>query len=382
MNNSERRKAIFLTHPNSINFDSEISGGVQLCSREFYKLIELMDFDLHQVNVNYTRNIVQRLMIKAKFGLYSMFNVKKDVPNILREIREKDVEYVFINMASLLRYAKPIKQELGDKVKIFLLSHGNDSGDFLHLITKPISKKYKLFSKIRDVIRLGILIQIESLNRNYYLDGVFSVSDTEREIENWFGAKKSIYVPRTINKAISYDLNTDYSKVGFIGRLDHPPNYQGVTMVLDELVQLNVPNLNFRLIGAPSSWGEKIAKKYPFVTYLGELTDTEVDQEVSTWAMILNTVFWYSTGVTTKFAKCLEWGVPTITTKQGTRGYQWEEGELNYVNSPKEMAEMVAKNINNPDEIERQKKELGIIKNSSFTLKDLSEVLKKELVHV
>lgn len=372
------KKAIFLTHPKSLNLDAKVSGGVQLCSREFYSLLQLSGFALTQVNVEYTRNIFQRLLIRIKFGLYSMFDTKKDINRIIEVIEKNNISHVFINMASLLRYAKPIKLHFGTKIEIILLSHGNDSGDFLHLTTKPILS-YNIFTKCRDIMRLGFLVYIESLYRNKYLDGVLSVSETEKEIENWFGAKKSIFIPRTINKQLNFPLNTDYSKVGFIGRLDHPPNYQGITMVLNELINYETKDIKFKLIGAPQSWGEKIAKNYPFVDYLGELNDSEVNEEIATWAIILNTVFWYSTGVTTKFAKCLEWGVPTITTIQGTRGYQWNEGTLEYVDSPKQMAKKISLMINNKIEIEKLKKELQTIKNSSISLEELAEMLKEKI---
>ena len=375
----QNKKALFLTHPNSINFKAKVSGGVQLCSREFYNVLLATGFDLTQVNVNYTKNIIQRICIKMKFGLYSMFNVKNTQQLVFDEIEKNKVKYVFINMSSLLRYAKPIKLKYGEAVKIYLLSHGNDTGDFLHLTTKPL-KKYNWLSKIRDIIRLGALLHIESLYRNKYLDGVMSVSNTEKEIENWFGAKKSIFIPRTINKETKSFSHTNYSRAGFIGRLDHPPNYQGITSVLRELTLLNTPNIDFRLIGAPAIWGEKIQKEFPFVTYLGELSDEEVEKEVSTWGLILNTVFWYSTGVTTKFAKYLEWEVPTITTPQGTRGYQWKDGNIDYVNSPKEMAIRINQMINNKELIENSKVELLKIKNSALTIEELAFSLKKEFL--
>ena len=78
-------------------------------------------------------------MIRWRIENYSMCLIlKRKRQPLLIHIEQHDIEIVFINMATPVRFARPIRQKFGDRVKIILLSHGNHSGDFLHLITKPI----------------------------------------------------------------------------------------------------------------------------------------------------------------------------------------------------------------------------------------------------
>ena len=93
--------------------------------------------------------------------VYSVFDIRKEAPLLLDYISKGNIGIVFINMASAVRFAKPIKQKFGDKVRVILLSHGNNSGDFLHLITKPISEP-SLVRKWLNKIRLGSLISTEA----------------------------------------------------------------------------------------------------------------------------------------------------------------------------------------------------------------------------
>lgn len=330
--------ALFLTHKNSLI--SEITGGVQLCSQEFYYIINsIPEIKLSEYHVSYTKNIMQRVRMKIGQENYSMYNINKDAPALLNHITKNKIRVVFINMASLVRYARPIKETFGDNVKIILLSHGNHSGDFLHLISKPIISRHAMFKFLMQV-RLGHLISTESEYRVKYLDAVITLSETEKQIENWFGAKKSVFIPRRLYP--NFLLHKPIlGRVGFVGRLDHPPNFQGMEILLDELKKSIHSKIEIRLIGAPVKFGQRLQFDYPFITYLGELSDTEVEDEVATWSFLLNPVWWYSTGASTKLAKAISWGIPIITSVAGMRGYQWKNGNLLIVQSPLEMANII-----------------------------------------
>jgi len=371
----KNKNAIFVTHPRSLN--SHVTGGVQLCSQEFLLILKKSGFNIKQYDLEYTKNFKDRILIKLKIDNYRNFNVKELFADINKYIEENNIEWVFINMATLVRISKPIKEKFGDKVKIIMLSHGNHSGDFLHLTTKSIFKR-NFITKFRDIVRLGYLVHTESLYRVKYLDAVLTVSDAETQIENWFGAKKTILVPRLLeNKKIN--LQTNYNRIGFVGRLDHPPNYQGITLLLDELTKIKKNDYVLRLVGAPEGWGKKIENKYDFVEYTGELSDEELDKEVATWALFLNTVFWFSTGVTTKLAWAINRGVPIITTTPGMRGYKWKDGKLPIAETPKEMASFIEKYISDKGNIEKLKIEIIKIRNSSFSADDIAEKVVKEL---
>ena len=370
---SIKKKAIFLTHKHLLY--SEITGGVQLCSQEFHQIINACeDLDLKDYYVPFTRNIFQRIKIKIGFENYSMYNVFKDAPALLEYIESENVNIVFINMASCIRYAKPIKDKFGDKVKTILLSHGNHSGDFLHLITKPLKNEFAFIKTIYK-IRLGNLISTEALYRVKYLDGVITISETEKHIEKWFGAKRVSFMPRRLY-ADFVNYHPDLNRVGFVGRLDHPPNIQGIAILLDEMIRYPLQNLKLRLVGAPTEQGIKIAEKYNCVEYLGELSDTELETEIASWSFFINPVWWYSTGASTKLAKGISWGIPIVTTTAGKRGYYWKDGDLLVTDTPKGMAKAILKEIQSIDRINYWSEQTRRVANSGLTEDDFTTLIK------
>ena len=372
-------RSVFITHKKLLGFDLNITGGVQLCSQEFYRFLEYCGFEIEPYYVEYNRNIFSRIRIKLQLDCYDAYNIKKDKISLLRHIKDNDIKYVFINHASAVRYSEVLKQYFGESIKICLLSHGNDSGDFLHTLTKPLNKPHgiKLY---KQVFKLGRLLYYETLSRNRYLNMILTVSEVEKEIENWIGAKKVFYIPRAIHKEFKSELKTNYKKGGFMGRLDHQPNFIGFKKLCESLKQYSAKNdFEISLVGAPESLGKKFQKEYSFVNYKGELSDIELVKEVSTWSFIFNPVFWYSMGVSTKLAKAIEWEVPVISTTYGNRGYFWNEGEIIEKNTPEEMAEFFIDNINNKEIINYHKKEIIKIKQSSFSLKELAENYKTQI---
>jgi Glycosyl transferases group 1 len=343
----EKKKAIFLTHPHSLK--SEITGGVQLCSQEFFHVLESMeDLELSTYFVPYTRKVWQRILIRLKMDNYDFFNVAKECPALIGDIRHRKIDIVFMNMATLIRFAKPLKQELGSQVKIILLSHGNDSCDFLHLISMPIRKK-SFIRRWLDKIRLGKLVATESEYRVKWLDGIVSISETERQTDNWMGARKTSFLPRRLYQDF-LPFSAIPGRIGFVGRLDHPPNFQGFSMLLDEISKQS-NGLNIRLVGAPEKYGKIIQEKYPFVQYLGELSDQQLENELSSWSFFINPVWWYSTGSSTKLARAISWGLPIITSLAGMRGYEWNRGELLIADSPEEMARRLIEEAHSLDRI-------------------------------
>ena len=67
-------KAIFLTNKSSLH--SEVTGGVQICSQEFYDVLDSSNrIELRPFYVNFTKRIKDRLAIKVGFENYSMYDV-------------------------------------------------------------------------------------------------------------------------------------------------------------------------------------------------------------------------------------------------------------------------------------------------------------------
>jgi glycosyltransferase involved in cell wall biosynthesis len=367
------RKAIFLTHPHLLH--SEITGGVQLCSQEFHHIIEnISEISLADYYVPYTRNIMQRVMMKLGMENYSMYDVKKDAPALLAYVEKENIEIVFLNMASVVRYAKPLKERFGDKVKVIMLSHGNHSGDFLHLITKPLNKQSAL-RRALNKIRLGWLIATEAIYRVSYLDGVVTLSETEKQIENWFGGKRVEFLPRRLY-ADFLPYAPVAGRVGFVGRLDHPPNLQGVSILFDALQKMDHSKLEIRIVGAPDNYGQQLQRKYPFIKYLGELPDKTLEEEIKTWAVLLNPVWWYSTGASTKLARAISWGVPIISTTAGMRGYEWKQGSLIVADTPEEMARQLIINAPDAEKVQYWAAQTRIIANNGPEIESLGNQIR------
>ena len=368
------RKAIFLTNKSSVY--SAVTGGVQLCSQEFLEILNAVDnISLEHYYVTFTKSIWQRILIKSGFENYSMYDVEKDKEALVSYIKSNQVELIFINMASLVRYAKPIKNAFGEKVKVILMSHGNHSGDFLHLISKPLKPVNRLrlfFNKIR----LGLLISTESLFRVKYLDAVVALSKTEMQIENWFGAKSSLFLPRRLAPAF-LSHQPVAGRVGFVGRLDHPPNLQGIEILMEASSQTADNKIEIRLVGAPESMGTQLAKKYKQVNYLGELSDAGLENEVATWSILLNPVWWYSTGASTKLAKAISWGIPIVTTTAGMRGYRWNKGNLLMADTPQQMWTVIHKNANDIQIINANAAQTKIVATSGYEVKELADMLQQ-----
>ena len=366
-------KAIFLTHEQALR--SGITGGVQLCSQEFHHVIENMDdLVLTDYYVPYTKNIFQRVRIKLGMEDYSIYDVKKDAPALIKYIRDNGVGVVFINMASLVRYARPIREAFGDRVRIVLLSHGNHSGDFLHLISKPV-RRLSAIKKLQSKLRLGLLIATESEYRVRWLDGVVALSETERQIENWFGGRRVVFLPRRLY-ADFLPYEPVSGRVGFVGRLDHPPNLQGMAILLDAIAKIEHDNIHIRLVGAPESFGRELKQRYPFIEYLGELSDKELEKEVAGWSILLNPVWWYSTGASTKLSRAISWGVPIISTTAGMRGYDWTKGSLIMADSPEEMATLITRIAPDGEQVRYWAEQTRTIAMNGPTIDNLVEKIK------
>jgi glycosyltransferase involved in cell wall biosynthesis len=254
-------------------------------------------------------------------------------------------------------------------VKIVLLSHGNHSGDFLHLLSKPLGKKW-IFRKWMDRYRLGNLIATESDFRVKWLDAVVALSETEKQIENWYGAKRVSFLPRRLYSDF-LEIQPVSGRIGFVGRLDHPPNLQGLTLLLEEFSRRGIKP-EFRLVGAPSKYGAGIQRQFPFVNYLGELSDQDLENELKTWAFFTNPVWWYSTGSSTKLARAISWGLPIITSSAGMRGYEWKTGSLLVTDSPASMAEELINQSSDPGRINYWKEQTRMVATSGLAEADLA----------
>jgi len=224
-------------------------------------------------------------------------------------------------------------------------------------------------------LRLGMLMATESEFRVKYLDGVVALSETERQIENWFGGKRVVFLPRRLYKDF-LDHAPVKGRIGFVGRLDHPPNLQGVSILFDELEKSDHSGLKIRVVGAPESFGRELQQRYPFIEYLGELSDEALEKEIAGWSVLLNPVWWYATGASTKLSRAISWGVPIISTTAGMRGYEWKEGRLIVADSPGQMAESLIRIAPDMDQVRYWAEQTRTIAVNGPSMEDLAAKIK------
>jgi glycosyltransferase involved in cell wall biosynthesis len=332
--------ALFLS--NEIYFDaSKKEGGVRICTEEFLALISKL-YHVKVFKVAYHISICYRLQVKFGFNVYSDYQPKQYARLLAETIRKENVKVVFLNLSNTAPFATVIKTAFGDKIKVVLCSHGNESGDFLHEATR-FKKNVPTYRRWLSGYTLGNMLKKEVQFRQQYLDAVLTVSPVEEALERWLGAKQVLMVPRTVSPQF-IPRNPQVGRVGFIGDLSHAPNFYGIDEVCKAISSLPQQSaVNVRLVGAPALIGEALARKYSFVTYLGYMGNEELEAEAGSWTYFLNPVFYYSRGVSTKLAKAFGWGIPVITTTIGCRGYHWETGDPLYAETPNAMAEAIAK---------------------------------------
>ncbi len=363
-----KQKALFLS--NEIYFDeTRKEGGVRLCTQEYRALIQEL-FDVIDFPVRYHINLWYRIKVKLAANAYNDY-LPETYRSALKEvISQHEIKHVFINLSNAAVFAPVIKQLFGKEVKVIVCSHGNESGDFLHEMTRHrhgVPFHQALFSSIT----LGAMLKKEAILRQDYIDAVLTVSPVEEEIENWIGAKKVMMVPRTIKKEF-LDLRPVPGRFGFMGDLSHRPNFYGIDELCKAIAGKPHDAVEIRLVGAPQSAGEQLATTYPFVTYLGYLNQVELLNEVAGWSYFLNPVFYYSRGVSTKLAKAWSWGLPVITTRVGCRGYQWLNGNPVFANTATEMAEAMMNYSTTTEQIKESAQQTQQIVDSTASIKKIS----------
>jgi hypothetical protein len=251
-----------------------------------------------------------------------------------------------------MTFAQVIKEEF-NQVKVILCSHGNESGDFLHHSFR-FKQGQNWLQHVKNSFLFAKMIEKEVDFRLRFLDLVLTVSEVEEGVEKWLGAKKVFMVPRVLkNETIRWD--PQYGRVGFLGDLSHKPNYEGVVSFCDAIVKSGNKDLKLRLLGNPESLGNQLANKYPFVDYCGFVSDDNINEEVATWSLFLNLVFYFSRGVSTKLSKGLSWGIPVLSTTYGNRGYAIPSGMLISAETPSEMAKLAIKLISDRNELEKMR---------------------------
>jgi len=370
------KKALFISDENE--FNSKIEGGVQICSQEYYNLLESSGFDLITFYISISRKLIYRILRKINLDVYNLYCPDDYIEKIVRIIKNNNITWIFLNKSELIRFAKAIKIKCGHSVNIVVLSHGNETSDYLHELTRT-SDAQNIFQLFIGIIRLGLNLYLESLLRINYINNVVTMSEVEQNIEKWLGISDPIYIPRII-KIENVCWTPENNNVGFIGTLDHIPNRLGLQMIFEELRLREIENIKINLIGSRKSTGQYFSEKYKFVRYLGMLSANEALEEMKKWSFILNPVFWFARGASTKLAKIIGWGIPPITTIAGTRGYRWSDGNLLITqNSVEDFVDKLVWNLKNPGSAEFWREQTILVSQSSSSIKELGRQFVQQL---
>ncbi len=364
--------ALFIHYDNSLD---DVPGGVQFCSKEYLQTLAEAGFSLKFLKVENDRRMSNRVKRKIKPEPYNYnFSQDKAIADIKNSLTDS-VKYIFLNQYVLRPLAKAIKENLGYGIRIVLLSHGLASVDYLHEIR---ATSYLSQNKVSntEVNYLGRQL-LQETSHSAYIDNVFCLAPFEVEIEKWLGAKRATHIPRTINEP---PLNWEPIKgrVGYVGRLDHPPNKEGLLLVLNELKKIKGNRIELRIVGSPVEEGQELSETYEFVNYLGELSDEELRKEASTWSTFINPIFCYAMGCSTKLAVALGWEIPILTTTMGIRGYVWNEGQIPIADEVENFANLVVE-YSDPAKSKAVKEEAKKIRNSSPNIVDVADIIKNSL---
>ncbi|RYG54459.1 MAG: glycosyltransferase family 1 protein [Chitinophagaceae bacterium] len=302
-----KEKILFVVESGSLDYT--IPGGVQVCTEELIHYFRLTRFEPDILPVKTTRRIRDRIKIRLGIDVYESFDFAALAARICEKLAQSETNIVALNQIVLAPVIPLVRKLLKRRVYFIALSHGNESGDYIHESIPPLLKRWKI----------GKQIFRERQFYSNYLDGVAVISEHEVGVNQWLGATNVFVLPRMLeDRALNWQPKAD--RVGFVGTLNHTPNLRGLLRVLEELQKLSFTG-EVRIVGGPAEAGEELAKTFSFVHYLGKLSPQALEADAKTWSVFLNPVFWYSRGSSTKLAQGLNWCIPALTTPAGRRGY-------------------------------------------------------------
>ena len=346
---NQQEPVLFLT--DKVFVDAAIAGGVQLCTHEFLNYLEASGHAVHIIRVSPNITFMRKVRKKLQLETYELYDIDQWLKEIGETIRSNQIKLVFFNQVNLAHWSASIKAIVGADVKFIGLSHGNESGDYLHDITQDTRTSFF------KTWRLGKYLVKEKAIFSSYLDGVITISDNETYIDQWLGAQNTLFLPRILKNDF-IDWHPVANRIGFAGTLSHLPNYAGIDRLSTELKNRNF-NGTLRLVGGPDHIGKKLQQQYPFIQYVGTISSSQLVEEAGTWCILLNPVFWYARGSSTKLAQAISWGIPVASTLAGTRGYDLACDAIAIRNNdPGTLAEMIINTLASTTALEELKKQV------------------------
>jgi glycosyltransferase involved in cell wall biosynthesis len=319
-------------------------GGVQICTQEYVNVIRAAGIELKFCSFDGDRRLSTRIFRRFNSSVYFRSVEARSVAAICQLAVKEQPKFVFLNQVDIAPIARNIRKFLPVGCKIVLLSHGLASTDLLHSIRAR--RRLPLSGRARPtpIVALGNALITENALRAD-IDVICTLSPFDVELEHWLGAKRVGWLPRVVTSA-PLDWRPWGDRLGYIGTLDHAPNLEGLTLVLDRLAPRDTGQLRIRVVGGPEETGQWLARKYPIIDYLGSIDDSTLAIEARSWNAIMHPIFCYARGCSTKLATAAGWHIPVVTTTMGHRGYEWRDGGLVVADDPASFAEECLRLLN------------------------------------
>lgn len=337
-------------------------GGVQRCTKEYLEVIKAAGWDLEVIPYEIDRRWQSRLLRKLKPSSFHNRISLDFVSDLCDRVKAENIHWVFLNQVDALPIAPQLKRA-NPESKIILLSHGAQFvDDFLAASdSRPTNQ--------RDQALLANTV-LDEINFRKDVDHVFTLSEQEVVFERWLGSKSVSWLPRTIHPN---PLNWEpiAGRAGFVGTLEHPPNYNGLFEVLSNLQSQGMFDGSIRIVSGSEKLGKQLAEKFSFVNYLGRLSAEALQVEAASWCWFIHPLFCWSRGCSTKLADALEWQIPVLTTEAGCRGYTWTNGNVVKASNPEEFCKYLvqASTITN---LKESKVNVEIVSAKSPQLMDIT----------
>jgi hypothetical protein len=283
-------------------------------------------------------DLLTRVMNRAVGHGYRRLIPSGLLGSISAAVARASAPFVFFNQTDYPSVASALRRQPSD-LRLVHLSHGLDSTDWniRHQVQRAQGGSVRLDR--RDALMVGGKLEFEADYRRK-LDASMCISPLDAELERWLGVPRTRWFTRPIRET-PLDAHPVDGRVGCVATVDHGPNVQGLHALFDELRHDMPKNFSFRLVGGPEEAGRALAGRYPFVEYVGMLSDVQLRAEAATWSCFVHPIFAYARGCSTKCAVALGWAIPMATTVAGVRGYAWDPTILPLGSTASEVARMV-----------------------------------------
>lgn len=344
-------------------------GGVQRCTKEYLEVIKAAGWDLEVIPYEIDRRWQSRLLRKLKPSSFHNRISLDFVSDLCDRVKAENIHWVFLNQVNALPIAPQLRRAKPE-LKIILLSHGAQFVDDFLAASGSTSTNQRDRALLANTL-------LDEINFRKDVDHVFTLSEQEVVFERWLGSKSVSWLPRTIHPN---PLNWEpiAGRAGFVGTLEHPPNYNGLFEVLSNLQSQGMFDGSIRIVSGSEKLGKQLAEKFSFVNYLGRLSAEALQVEAASWCWFIHPLFCWSRGCSTKLADALEWQIPVLTTEAGCRGYTWTDGNIVKGNTPEKFSYFL-KHLDIDDTLLKAKTDIVFVSSSSPKISDVAQAINHTL---